>query len=193
MFGKIEKRPATIPHAGRADEMGNVASCIGAKPSYEEVAHVVARYVYNVWYHEETWADQPVLKTFNTLCSPALRVSARVLIRLDILRPLDESAKRNYFVCEPSEFKERARANRSTAHGFDTLVLAAIALAEYDGPREAGLLSCLIRLGLCKPIEFKTKVLAASGIKVTDFELIWTSRIRRYDCLREHWGLRLVG
>ena len=48
------------------------------------------------------------------------------------------------------------------------LIVALIALAREDGPKDAAPLDLLTKLGICEPVEFKTKVLDLShGVKVT--------------------------
>ncbi len=171
--------------------------------AYEDIAEDLALYVYNVWYREEPRINLPPIKTFDNVCSSQFQIPAGVLTKLKINEPIDDIGRRSVFVCEPSDFKKRAIENKSQGCGFDTLVLAVICLAENDGPKEEGLLKCLIQLGLCKPVEFKTKTIRfppvglkaddfrfpidRKEIEVPDFALEWTDKRAFYDELRRDW------
>ena len=138
--------------------------------SYEEVANVLALYVYNVCYREEPRIDLPPIKTFDNLCMSQLQIPAGVLTKLKIIEPLDDIGRRSVFICEPSEFRNRAIQNKAQGCSFDTLVLAVICLVENEGSEEAGLRECLVGLGLFEP----------GG-------LIWTPKKAYYDKLYSDW------
>jgi hypothetical protein len=155
---------------------------MSTKPTYEELAESIAYCVHARMYLPEPYTNRWKMNV-DHMCSTAYQIPTGVLSRLDILRPIDEIARRHDFTCLPDEFRDRIAQNKTKGCSYDTLVLALICLLELY-PNQPDIRDYLARLGVCEPFGDSGD---SEAKWCSDIEIKWTARKRHYDELLRNW------
>lgn len=140
-------------------------------PTYEELAEVIARYVYNHLYHQEERVDGAMEWNVDNMCMSTYQMATGVLTRLDLMAPLDDLARRNEFICAPDEFPKVIARNKKKGCSYFTLMLTLVWLLQQDERPE--LRSYCSDLGLIEPGDSP--------------DIIWTAEAEPYCRYYKDW------
>jgi len=155
---------------------------MSTKPTYEELAEAIAHCVQARMCLPEPYSNRWKM-TVDNMTSTAYQIPTGVLNRLNILKPLDDLARRNDFTCLPDEFRDRIAQNKTKGCSYETLVLALICLLELY-PNQPDIHELLARLGVCEPFEEGGN---AEAKWKSDIQIKWTEKKQDFDKLLDDW------
>ncbi len=123
--------------------------------TYVDLVEALARYVHRVWYKPEPKivdGETVSVMTFDNACSSAPQIMAGILLKVDILRPLDDIPRRCEFTCDPREFRAVIAANAARGCDRDVVVMSLIDCIEF-GEMDERIASILKDLDILERID----------------------------------------
>ncbi len=133
--------------------------------TYVDLVEALACYVHRVWYKPEPKivdGETVSVMTFDNMCSSAPQIMAGILLKVDILRPLDDIPRRCEFSCEPQAFRGVIAANAEQGCDRDVVIMSLIDCIEF-GAMDGRIVSILKDLGILERFDPKPSYMRRIG------------------------------